>query len=61
MIAEADTYTCPEGKILTTSGRIVNEGTNTALSGQHLRLWSVPAEGAMLSQHAGPQDPAQHL
>ena len=24
---EADTYTCPEGKTLTTSGRIVNEGT----------------------------------
>jgi hypothetical protein len=25
---EADTHTCPEGKTLTTSGRIVNEGTN---------------------------------
>ncbi len=26
--AEADAYTCPEGKTLTTSGRIVNEGMN---------------------------------
>jgi hypothetical protein len=26
--AETDTYICPEGKTLTTSGRIVNEGTN---------------------------------
>jgi hypothetical protein len=26
--AEADTYTCPDGKTLTTSGRIVNEGAN---------------------------------
>jgi Transposase DDE domain len=25
---ETDTYTCPEGKTLTTSARIVNEGTN---------------------------------
>ena len=25
---EADTYSCPEGKTLTTSGRIVNDGTN---------------------------------
>jgi len=25
---ETDTYTCPEGKTLTTSGRSVNEGTN---------------------------------
>src|SRR5919107_1021950 len=25
---EADTYSCPESKTLTTSGRIVNEGTN---------------------------------
>ena len=31
--AEADTYTCPEGKTLTTSGRIVNEGTHCIYRG----------------------------
>lgn len=31
----ADTYTCPEGKTLTNSGRIVNEGTNRLYLGNH--------------------------
>jgi transposase len=31
--AEADTYTCPEGKILTTSGTVVNEGTTRIYRG----------------------------
>jgi transposase len=30
---EADTYTCPEGKILTTSGTVVNEGTTRIYRG----------------------------
>jgi len=30
---EADTYTCPEGKILTTSGTVVNEGTTRLYRG----------------------------
>ncbi|GEO16387.1 hypothetical protein MAE02_40830 [Microvirga aerophila] len=30
---EADTYTCPEGKTLTTSGRIVNEGATRIYRG----------------------------
>jgi transposase len=31
--SETDTYTCPEGKTLTTSGRIVNEGTTRIYRG----------------------------
>ena len=31
--AEADTYTCPEGKTLTTSGTLVNEGTTRIYRG----------------------------
>src|SRR5215213_2066692 len=31
--AEADTYTCPEGKTLTTSGTVVNEGTTRIYRG----------------------------
>lgn len=31
--AEADTYTCPEGKTLTTSGMVVNEGTTRIYRG----------------------------
>ena len=33
---EADAYTCPEGKTLTISDWIVNEGTNRLYPGQHL-------------------------
>jgi hypothetical protein len=58
---EADTYICPEGTILATSGRIVNEGTNRLYLGKHLRLWFVSAEGALLPEHASPQDHAQYL
>ncbi|GEO17904.1 hypothetical protein MAE02_56000 [Microvirga aerophila] len=46
---EADTYTCPEGKTLTTSGRIVNEGTTRLYLGStfdcgpcHLKEQSCP-------------------
>lgn len=30
---DADTYTCPEGKTLTTNGRVVNEGTTRIYRG----------------------------
>src|SRR3712207_9452397 len=35
---KADTYTCPEGKTLTTSARIVNEGTNRLYLGSTFEI-----------------------
>jgi IS5 family transposase len=43
---EADTYPCPEGKTLTTSGRIVNEGTNRLYPGSTFDCGPYPSRSA---------------
>jgi transposase len=56
----ADTYTCPGGKPLTTTGT-GERRRHAALSRQHGRLRSLPAQAPMLPQHAGPQGAPQPL
>ena len=53
-------YTCPAGKPLTYA-RNDRQRRTGPLPRQQARLHAVPVEGSMLSEAAGPQDPAQHL
>ena len=57
---ERNVYTCPAGKTLTTTGRIVND-EHALLPSEQVRLRRVPIQDAMLPEGAGAQDPAQHL
>lgn len=54
--AEADTYTCPEGKTLTTSGRIVNEGTTRIYLGSTFDCSPCP-----LKERCCPNTPARKI
>ena len=56
---DSDTYTCPAGKTLVTSGTLVNDGDDAALPRKHHGLRHLPVQRAMLPQHTGTQDPAQ--
>ena len=58
---DADTYICPAGKVLTTSGTLVNDRATLLYRGSTRDLWSLSVQGAMLSQRASPKDPAQPL
>ena len=59
---ERNVYICPAGKILTTTGRLVNDGETTLLYfASVLDCRELPVQGAMLSKGACSQDPAQHL
>ena len=54
--ADADTYTCPEGKTLTTSGRIVNEGTTRIYLGSRFDCGPCP-----LKEQCCPNTPARKI
>ena len=56
-----DTYACPAGKRLTTTGTLVNDGDHAALPRQHERLRPVPSQTTVLPQHASSQGASQHL
>ena len=56
MTAEEDTYTCPEGKTLTTSGRIVNEGTTRIYLGS-----TFDCAPCHLKQQCCPNTPARKI
>jgi hypothetical protein len=43
---EHNAYTCPAGKLLTTTGKLVNEGRPSCI------VWPMPAQRAVLSKHA---------
>ena len=53
---EADAYTCPEGNILTTSGRIVNEGTTRIYLGSTFDCGPCP-----LKEQCCPNTPARKI
>jgi IS5 family transposase len=53
---ETDTYTCPEGKTLTTSGRIVNEGTTRIYLGSTFDCGPCP-----LKEQCCPNTPARKI
>ena len=52
-----DTYVCPAGKTLTTSGTLVNDGTTLFYRGSTRDCASCPMKGSMLSQYTDPQVP----
>ena len=58
---ERNVYICPADKILTTTGKLVNDGETLLYRRKHARLSWLPAQGTMLSKDARPQNPAQHL
>jgi hypothetical protein len=53
---EANTYACPEGKTLTTSGRIVNEGTNRLYLGS-----TFDCGPCRPKEQRGPNTPARRI
>ena len=55
----SDTYTCPAGKVLTTTGTLVNDGTTLLYRGSTPDCGSC-TQSAMLSQHTGSKDTSQH-
>jgi Transposase DDE domain len=55
---ERDSYTCPAGKTLTTTRKVVNDDQ---LLYRASKLRGMPVQDAVLSKGAGAQDPAQHL
>jgi transposase len=54
--SKTDTYTCPEGKTLTTSGRIVNEGTTRIYLGSTFDCGPCP-----LKEQCCPNTPARKI
>ena len=59
---ERNVYICPAGKVLTTTGRLVNDGETTLLYfASVLDCRSLSTQGAMLSKDACSEDPAQYL
>ena len=58
---ERNVYICPAGKILTTTGKLVNDGETLLYRASTRDCRQLPAQGAMLSKGAVAQNPAQHL
>ena len=55
---ERNVYICPAGKILTTTGRLVNDGETLCFTSRAYSTAELPVQGAMLSKGACSQDPA---
>ena len=51
---ERNLYTCPAGKTLTTTGRLVNDGETTSVYGQHASLSHLSVQDPMLPKGAFP-------
>ena len=58
---ERNVYTCPAGKTLTTTGKLVNDGETILYRASTHDCRPLPAQIQMLSKDAGAQNPAQHL
>ena len=57
---ERNVYVCPAGKLLTTTGTVIDGETLRYLASTS-DCRGLPAQGTMLPKGAFPQDPAQHL
>ncbi len=58
---ERNVYTCPADKVLTTTGKLVNDGETLLYLASTPRLPWLPIQDEVLSKDAFPQNPAKHL
>ena len=56
-----DVYCCPGGKMLTTTGSVVNDGATLLYRASKHDCEACAPEAAMLSEGTGPQGAALHL